>query len=400
MQLVATASYLYGYSYNATEDVEWSFSPTSPALNVTSVTATATLGTVHGDSAAQTVSVSRANPLLALYSMEDGDPVDVYGVYVGFSDGNGPVIMDGEYGMLCFDKTANVSSYTAGTTVLHVTGTMGSSPYGGIREIMSPTFSVASGEYDAPDAPVTYAAKGEETIEYSSRLTTVTGIATCTKNDFSGDPGASDITMSFAVGTKTVTVFYKKAAQEADTDAYASMKNAVANGTQITVKGFTSWYNSFQVQMNGVVQEVITYTAEQFSQDLLNQTDAVCSLVGEKTYDQMKTALAAIWTNLSSSDKYPSLPAAQKTILAEAERNESGTVVEQAMARYDRLTGKYNLSNFIVGRTPMVGQVAGLDYSAPANSNTSTIIIVAVALTSITSIGVLLVIKRKRSLVK
>ena len=39
-------------------------------------------------------------------------------------------------------------------------------------------------------------------------------------------------------------------------------------------------------------------------------------------------------------------------------------------------------------------------YESPNNSNASTIIIVVVALTSITSIGVLLVIKRKRSLVK
>lgn len=142
---------------------------------------------------------------------------------------------------------------------------------------------------------------------------------------------------------------------------------------------------------------VTVYDADAFAQDLLDQTDVVCGdyMDGDNNHDP----LVVVWSNLASDDKYGSLSSDQKTILAEADRDEGGTVVEQAMARYDYLTGKYNLNNFITGRTPMV--VAGSQFITPvSNSNSSTIIIVVVALTSITSIGVLLVIKRKRSLVK
>ena len=93
------------------------------------------------------------------------------------------------------------------------------------------------------------------------------------------------------------------------------------------------------------------------------------------------------------------MPSDQKTILAEAEREESGTVIEQAMARYDYLTGKYELSNFINGRTPVV---FATQVSPVANSNidnnSAMIIITVIALTSISSIAVLLVIKRRKAI--
>lgn len=394
--LVATASYSYGYSYDASSEVTWTYSPASPAVSVTSVVATATLGSVSGNSSAQSVTVAKTNPIQVLYTQSSGASVDVYGYYVGFLDGTGPVIMDGAYGIVIYDKSADVSGYTANETILHVTGSI--SLYKGLYEIGSASISVASGSYNAPETPVVYSTNGSETADYASRLTTVTGTPTLVSGSFDSDAGTADITMNFAVGVKTVQVFYKKAAQTADADAFAAIKAAVADSSEITIKGFTGWYNGFQVQMNGYVPAVETYTAEDFAQDLLDQTDAVCE--DYNGTDNNHDAIEAIWSNLASNDKYPSLPSAQKTILAEAERDESGTVVERAMARYDYLTGKYSLSNFINGRTPV--SFAGSNYIIPgrAATNSSTIIIVVVALTSITSIGVLLVIKRKRSLVK
>ena len=141
------------------------------------------------------------------------------------------------------------------------------------------------------------------------------------------------------------------------------------------------------------------YNANQFSQELLDATDAVCALVSEKTTQQMVDALTSIWDTLKGVEKYGALSDGDKTTLGEAERDQSGTVVERAMARYDQLTGKYELENFIVGRTPVAFAPANIQPST-ANTNSMTIVIVVVALTSITSIGVLLVIKRKRSLVK
>ena len=394
--LTATVNYSSGWHEDVTESATWTYSPTSPALNVTSVTASASFGGKSGSSSGQIVSVSRANPIQVLYTKSASDSVDVYGYYVGFLDGTGPVIMDGAYGIVIYNKTADVSGYTAGTTILHVTGSI--SIYKGLYEIGSATMSIASGTYDAPEEPVVYATNGSETAEYASRLTTVTGTPSLVSGSFDSAAGTADITLSFNVSGATVQVFYKSAAQTADSDAFTAIKTAVTNGTEITIKGFTGWFNGFQVQMNGYVPAVDSYTAEDFAQDLLDQTDAVCE--GYNGVDNNHDTLVAIWSNLASNDKYPSLPSAQKEILAEADRDESGTVVEQAMARYDYLTGKYNLSNFINGRTPVAFAPNSVAYRDPANNNSSTIVIVVVALTSITSIGVLLVIKRKRSLVK
>ncbi len=392
--LTATGHYESGESKDVTGTAIWSFSPTSPDLSVTSVVATATIGTISGNSSAQSVTVSKTNPIQVLYTKSSG-AVDVYGYYVGFLDGTGPVIMDGEYGIVVYNKTADVSGYTEGETILHVTGSI--TIFNGLYEIGSPSISVASGTFDLPSTPVVYAAAGGETQEYASRLTTVTGTPTLTKGSFDSVPGTADITMSFDLGGgKSVQVFYKKAAQTADSEAFTAIKTAVTDSTEITVKGFTGWYNGFQVQMNGYVKPAEDYTAEDFSQDLLDQTDAVC-----KDYDDVTNnhdAIEAIWSNLASNDKYPSLPADQKTILANATRDESGTVVEQAMARYDYLTGKYGLSNFINGRTPVAFAAQPIVSNSNINSSMSIVVVAVIAITSLSAIGVLLVIKRRKSI--
>ena len=395
---VVTGTYEDEYEADVTSSVEWSYNPSVPALNVTNVVATATFGGKSVSSSAQTVSVARVNPIQALYSKDSGDSVDVYGYYVGFLDGTGPVIMDGDYGVVVYNKSADVSGYTEKETILHVTGSI--SIYKGLYEIGSPTISDASEipQDKVPSNPVVYAAQGGETPEYASRLTTVTGTPAVVSGSFDADAGTSDITMNFTVGTKTIQVFYKKAAQTADADAFSAIKAAVASSEEITIKGFTGWYNAFQVQMNGVVEAVDSYTAEQFAQDLIDQTDAVCSAYpGDKdpsyNYNDYKSQLVAIWSDLASADKYPSLPSDQKEILANAARDEDGDVVEQAMARYDFLTGKYELSNFINGRTPMANHYNNLTVES---SNNMMIIIVVISSITVLSLGILVVLKKKK----
>lgn len=387
--LVATGHYQTAGNKDISNKVTWTFNPASPAVGVTSVVATATSGLISGSSTAQAVTVTRTNPIQVIYTLADSAAVDVYGYYVGFLDGTGPVIMDGEYGVVVYNKTADVSGYTAGTTILHVTGSV--SIYKGLYEIGSATISVASGTYDAPDTPVVYSTAGGETADKASRLTTVTGTPSLASGSFDDAAGTADIKMNFAVGTKTVQVFYKKAAQTADSECFAAIKAAVAGSTEITIKGFTGWYDGFQVQMNGYVPPAEGYTAEDFAQDLLDQTDAVCT--GWKEGDNNHDAIEAIWSNLASNDKYPSLPSAEKTKLAEAERNESGDVVERAMARYDYLTGKYSLTNFINGRTPVV--IAN-QMSFELGNNSMAIIIVLASVSGLIVVGTLLILKKKK----
>ena len=388
--LTATVNYSTGYSYDGSDDAAWTYNPASPALNVESVVATATIGGKSGNSSAQAVTVTKTNPLQAIYSMAADTNVDVYGYFVGNKDGNNIIIMDGAYGMDVYKSGIGTNSYVAGETILHVTGKV--SIFNGLYEIANSTVSeVSSADISTPEV---YAAQGGETAEYASRTTTVTGIPTCTKNDFSGDAGAKDITMSFAVGGKTVQVFYHRNSQTTDDYSYNDMKNAVANGDEITVQGFTSWYNGFQVNMNSVVKSADTYTAEAFAQDLLDQTDEVC-----KDYDGQtnnRDALVAIWSDLAGADKYPSLPGPQKTILADANRDEGGSVVEQAMARYDYLTGKYNLANFINGRTP----VSFATTIEPTTSDSSSYLVIIIVIIASIALDTIVIAHKKRKFKK
>ena len=395
---VVTAYYDDESSKDVTSNASWTYSPASPALNVTSVVATATYGEKSASSTAQTVTVTRTNPIQVIYTKSSGASVDVYGYYVGFLDGTGPVIMDGDYGIVVYNKSADVSSYTVNETILHVTGSV--SIYKGLYEIGSATINVASGTFDHPDTPVIYSTTGNETADYASRLTTVTGTATLTSGSFDDAAGTNDIKLSFTVGAKTVQVFYKKAAQTADADAFAAIKDAVANSTEITIKGFTGWYDGFQVQMNGVVEAAESYTAEEFAQYLLDETDAVCEgyVEGDNNYE----ALVTVWNKLQNPtdpDKksYPFLPAAEKTILGEADADEEGSTIEQAIARYEHICSAYGLAQFIEGRAeiPVKGSYSP-SYMSTLDSSSSITIIVIVAVASMTLLGVTLVIRKRK----
>ena len=331
------------------------------------------------------------NPIKSLYAMPDSAPVgSFYGVYVGFAIGSGPVIMDGEYGILLFKSDQDVTGWVEGETIIHVqSGTI--SIYNGLVEVKNYTLeTVESAEVSAP---VVHTTTGSETTLEANRLTNATGfVATApSKGNFTDPAGTSDIQFTYTVGDNTFTVYYKKASQT--DEVISTLAGSLENGTEIVLKGFTGWYKSFQLTMIGLVEASEDYTAEQFAQELLDLTDAVCE--GYEEGDNNHDALEAIWSTLAGADKYPSLPAAEKTILAEAERDESGTVVERAMARYDFLTGKYNLNNFINGRTPVAAR-GNFDYSNEANSNTTMIVIVAIAAVSAISLAALLVIKKRK----
>ena len=176
---------------------------------------------------------------------------------------------------------------------------------------------------------------------------------------------------------------------------YADFVSGLSLGDRIVVKGKIQNYSSKYeiVEPEKVASNASAIT---FAFDFISQTDDVCSEYDGVTDNS--EAIGALWEGLSSS--YSALYDNQKSILMGASRNEKGTHVEQAVARYDYLVGKYKLDNFITGRTPVVFAQSNFVVSGQTNTNSSTIVIVVVALTSITSIGVLLVIKRKRSLVK
>jgi len=335
--------------------------------------------------------------LKSVYAMDKGvETGTFYAYYAGFLTGTGPVFMDGEYGIVVYNKDFNPSELVEKETVCQISGTTDN--YNGLYQLKSATIVKASGEYPMPAAPVVYAVQGGETELFESRLTTVSGTVKSVEPNKSGQAlWTSDTKVTMTVGAHDILCFAK--ANVFTTEEGAEIEAAVTSGDAITLKGFTGWHNGFQVTVNGRIQAADDYTAEEFAADLIQQTDAICVnyVDGKSSYSEFKVALEAVWSDLASDDKYPSLPQDQKDLLTEAERDESGTVVEQAMARYDFLTGKYSLSNFINGRTPIVPAGSYLpSYENNLSSSSSITIIVIVAVASMTLLGVTLVIRKRK----
>ena len=365
-------------------------------VEYTYVNGVVTVQNVQGNVTIEGACVSSTR-IKSIYGQLDNASVEqFYGYYVGFLEGSGPMLMDGSDGIMLYNSSADVSGWTEGETIVHVTaGTV--SVYNGLYEVKGYTASTVSSA--DVSTPATHISTGSETALEANRLTNATGYvsATPSSGSFDNDPATSDIKFDFTVGSHTFSVFYKKAGQTAD--VINVLKDSLANQTQVTLKGFTGWHNAFQLTMNGIVEASESYTAEMFAQDLLDQTDAVCVnyVDGKSSYSEFKAAFETIWSDLNSNDKYPSLPSDQKTILAEADRVEDGTVVERAMFRYDFLTGKYQLSEFINGRTPIVpagSYVASYENNLSSSSSITIIVIVAVA--SMTLLGVTLVLRKRK----
>lgn len=337
------------------------------------------------------VEVVKVNPIQELYSKESGYAVaDLKGYYVGALDDKTIVVMDGEYGIAVYNKDGiPVSSYTEGETIVTVSGSI--YIYNGLYEISGAT--VAASSSTIVDKPVTYITKGGETAEYASRLTNVTGVPALHEGSSWGTAGASDIKLDFTVGSDTVLVFYKSTRQNA-TD-YAALKAASEAGQEITVKGFTDWFKGFQVAMNGLVSEKPDYTAEQFATELLEATNAKCATYvdGSSSFEEFKEFFQDVWSTLNA--KYVTLPAAQKDVLANAQASETGDTIQKAMARYDFLTGKYGLSEFINGRVIDYSIYAGMP-EISRGGVAGYVIVISIGTASALAIGLTLILKKKK----
>ncbi len=153
------------------------------------------------------------------------------------------------------------------------------------------------------------------------------------------------------------------------------------------------------IQLYGPASAPETYTAEDFAQDLINQTDAYCSAYGDgsKTYEELKTLYAAVWTTLSGEEYYGQLSETAVGLLVDADAKESSTdVIEVAMWRYDLITAKYALDGFITDRPVASFSIYMPNYQSNIDSSSSITIIVIVAVASMTLLGVTLVLRKRK----
>lgn len=146
------------------------------------------------------------------------------------------------------------------------------------------------------------------------------------------------------------------------------------------------------------------YTAVDFSKDLLKQTLAICTGAGGNNKD----ALTPVWATLAGANYYGKLTSARKVELTIAEAadvtvpaTESGidgmtdeNALAAAMYRYEYCVAKYNLNQFIVGKTVVV-QGTGVDMFAQNNVSNITILVIVITSISLLAVAGLCFYKKK-----
>ncbi len=359
-----------------------------------------------------TVTVIKPDTIADLYTYAKNTAVEFDGYYAGeYADGI--VLMDGSRGILVY-KGASESDWVVDETIVHVTGT--TTEYGGLVEIASgATISTLSGsDYTAAAAKLALpsnhhlvaadASSTDKTL--GNRRTYVSGVLKSIEN--ASTANCYDVVVT--VDSVDLSL-YLKAADNVEITLSDSSTSTISNylsnnvNKNVTIRGFTSFYSSsFQVRVYGILEASETYLVEDFAQEVLDETDKVCSVYS----DDNKSRLTKTWGDLE--EKWNTLSETEKGKWQDTSAytpnydNDSESVVENALGRYNLLCKKYFSTNNFTNRSDVNGapvQPQGAQIAQPINaSNSSTIVIVVVALTSITSIGVLLVIKRKRSLVK
>lgn len=330
-----------------------------------------------------------------IYSKSASAEVEFDGYYAG-SYADGSVVMDGSYGILLFHTNAE-NSWVIDETVLHVVGTI--SIYKNLYEINATSVSVQTDEsvisqISLPEDYILTGSESSSNLDIASRRTFVTGTLV------SITASSSNYNVVINDGEKDLAL-YLKAADNVEITLKDGTKTTISaylesmTDKTVTIKGFTSFFTDFQVRVCGIVEVDESYTAEDFAEHLLSETDEVChDYDGEK---DNKEALVTVWNHLGGEERWQALSGEQQGVLVAADADKEGTTIEQAMARYDYLVAKYKLTHFISGRSVSESFVNPVS-SAQFDNNSAMIIITVIALTSISSIAVLLVIKRRKAI--
>ena len=178
-------------------------------------------------------------------------------------------------------------------------------------------------------------------------------------------------------------------------DPYASFVDGLHLGDYIKVKAHVQNFNG-TYELTSPEKIDSSLSAMSIAFELLAETDSVCA-----DYDGVtdnKEALETIWETLSSASWYGALAGDEQLVLQEADASESGTTIQKAMARYDYLVGKYKLDNFISGRTPVAFANQPIQPSNNSvNTNFALVSVIIVAVVSVSAIGVLLVVKKRKN---
>ena len=405
-----TALYSNGSTKTVTPQVD------SSQVNMSKIgTYTVTLSYTEGGITKQTtyqVSVVEepfVNTIEAFYDMEVGalNSYTFYGIFMGYSERtrNSKTYYDmfignGDYAILLYGSTQTKPTYSPYQTYLSITGgylTIYENLYEVSTYVNSTNYPVTITELTAEQAaskvlPITtYTIDGTElgnsTTDQrtASRSAMVSGVVESVSGTIDGTSNEPTAILSLNNGN-TAKVFIKKNAGL----NYEKLAEKVTVGSEVTLKGFTAIYKeTYQLTFPEVVEAVATYTAENFAADLLELTNDVCLSSGNK-----ENSLSGIWITLEF-DNYSILTSENKQALLDAEANEHGTIIEQAMARYDQICRKYASCNNFIGRTSAIPHSNLADITKTPIDMSITIIVIS-GMSLISVIAAAYILKKKR----
>lgn len=357
-----------------------------------------------GKSATCTVTVNPVPPVKVdntiadCYTIGVDKSVSFNGLYMGTygtSAKDGIFFADGAYGILIYGTTSVPSGWEVGKTVVAVKGTTAN--FNGLVQVKNATFELTSATVSTPEV---YTFLGNETTAVAlSRKTSISGtiasISGQTDNKFvSGTDGKVTVTLD---NGGTAMIFIKKNVHtSAELDEFSEK---LVVGSYVVATGFLNYYKGggtydgerdpacFQIVAPTIIS-TSKYDAEAFAKDFLADTDAICSVAK----DDHSSELLAAWSDIAA--KYTALDDTERAAVVAADAK-ADTDLGKAVARYDYLVAKYGLNEFIEGRTVEPIRTAG--FIANSNNNTSTIIIVIVSVVSLTTLGALIMIKRRKT---
>lgn len=301
------------------------------------------------------------------------------------------MIQQGSYGMYLFNTGVDL---VVGD-VARATGTFGR--YNNWIESKSLTSVVKVSAEAESISPVVITSLDDLTDDYQNTLVTFQGL-----NYSSGTPGSTDTSITFKLGDDDLILRTTVGIAD-ETNINAKINDAAEHKTDSTfnlVGVHYTVFNSakqFKVDNSSKIQRIpngatTTEIVQSFVDSCMHLTDIP---VSEESRNSSTTACSA------TGGYYEVAKAALTSLGDEAIAEFKGNdTFNDAQERYESWAEIYgDATPYSPEFTPVSGSAHGITANQIDN-NTSTIIIVVVALTSITSIGVLLVIKRKRSLVK
>lgn len=168
-------------------------------------------------------------------------------------------------------------------------------------------------------------------------------------------------------------------------------EETVAGTTSVSVVATLDEISSEAANFDVVVNEPApVYDADAFAKDLLEMVAPICANYDGKKNN--KAALKTVWDTMSQ--RYSTLSNEEKAKVIAAAAKTDGTDLEKAMAFYNYACKKYGLTKFIEGR-----QVKALvTEHETGNSILPIVVIVASSVAAITAIGVVIALKRRKTL--